>query len=97
MGAFEVGDFDGDGVIDGVDICVSPPGELINPSGGPMGDIDDDCAATLDDFFYFEVCLYISGPGEPPLFPDCADAFDFDADGDIDLRDFAAMQSALGW
>ncbi|MCB9850961.1 MAG: hypothetical protein H6817_09695 [Phycisphaerales bacterium] len=95
IGAFEVGDFDDDGVIDGVDVCLSPAGAVVNNAGGPLGDIDDDCAVTLADFVYFEVCLYLSGPEVSPLFSDCADVFDFDDDGDVDLVDYAFMQTVM--
>ncbi|MCB9850962.1 MAG: hypothetical protein H6817_09700 [Phycisphaerales bacterium] len=95
IGAFEVGDFDDDGVIDGVDVCLSPAGAVVNNAGGPLGDINDDCAVTLADFVYFEVCLYLSGPEVSPLFSDCAAVFDFDDDGDVDLVDYAFMQTVM--
>jgi hypothetical protein len=60
-----------------------------------MGDLDDDCAVTLDDYYFFEICLYLSGPGSHPGFQDCLDVFDFDFDGDVDLRDFAWFQRAF--
>ena len=73
-----------------LDVCeFSPLGDPVNPYGGPMGDLDDDCAVTLDDYFYFEYCLFDSGPGVEPGFHDCTDIFDFDADNDVDLYDFA--------
>jgi hypothetical protein len=95
IGAFEAGDYDGDGVIDGVDVCVSPPAAAVNPAGGPLGDIDDDCAVTLVDFQYFEICLLLAGPDTIPLFTECRDVFDFDADQDVDLIDYARIQAAI--
>ena len=88
-------DIDGDGLSNETDACVySPLGEPVNPSGGPMGDLDEDCAVTLDDYFYFEICLVLSGPGGDPGFQDCRDVFDFDGDTDVDLMDFGGFQRA---
>jgi hypothetical protein len=95
IGAFEAGDYDGDGVIDGVDVCVSPPAAAVNLAGGPLGDIDDDCAVTLVDFQYFEICLLLAGPDTIPLFTECRAVFDFDADQDVDLIDYAKIQAAI--
>ncbi len=60
-------------------------------------DIDMDCAVTPADFAGFVECA-----GEPatppvpdaPLTPDdCLNAFDSDADGDVDLHNFASFQA----
>jgi hypothetical protein len=67
----------------------------VNPSGGPMGDVDDDCAVTLVDYYYFEFCLYDSGPGVTPVFQECIDVFDFDYDTDVDLYDFSQLCEAF--
>ena len=86
-------DVDGDGVPNETDVCAfSPPGEPVNPSGGPMGDADDDCVVTVEDYFYFESCLADSGPGSGPGLQACIDVFDFDGDDDVDLADFAGFQ-----
>jgi hypothetical protein len=37
----------------------------------------------------------LSGPGGSGE-AICLDLFDFDADGDVDLRDFAGMQQVIG-
>lgn len=55
------------------------------------GDFDHDVDADLDDYQVFWDCLFLSGPGDPPPFSDCLDAFDFDVDEDVDLRDLAAF------
>ena len=90
-------DMDDDGLLNEVDVCDDTPlGAAVNPSGGPMGDIDDNCAVDLDDYYYFEICIAICGPGGDPVFQDCADVFDFDGDGDVDLADFAGLQGAFG-
>ncbi|MGB2988271.1 MAG: hypothetical protein WBE26_20570 [Phycisphaerae bacterium] len=60
------------------------------------GDFDNDGYVGLEDHFYFEVCFSISGPGYSPGYDVCLDAFDADADGDVDLVDFAAFQRARG-
>jgi hypothetical protein len=89
-------DLDGDGVPNQIDVCQSSPAnQAVNPLGGPMGDIDDDCAVTLIDYYYFDICLFLSGPGGDPVFQDCRDVFDFDGDGDVDLCDFAGLQQSI--
>ena len=63
------------------------------------GDFDSDAAVTLFDLYYFDDCLTKDGPG---IFggpgenagPGCRFA-DFDADGDVDLFDFADFQNAF--
>lgn len=88
-------DVDGDGVLNAVDPCLSPPGEPVNPSGGPLGDFDDDCLITLLDYPWFETCLAFSGPGVNPPGVFCDDVFDLEFDGDVDLGDFAVFQTRL--
>ncbi|MCH8253297.1 MAG: PKD domain-containing protein, partial [Planctomycetes bacterium] len=58
-------------------------------------DIDDDCDTDLDDYGLFAICFELSGPGMPPPFGECLDAFDRDFDGDVDLSDFAGFESAF--
>jgi hypothetical protein len=70
--------------------------EPVNPFGGPMGDVDDDCSVTLDDYLFFEICLWLSGPGGHPVFQDCLDVFDFDDDDDVDMGDFARFGALFG-
>ncbi len=53
------------------------------------GDVD------WDDYEIFEVCLWLSGPGEPPPFAECLNVFDFDSDVDVDLGDARAFQEAF--
>ncbi len=87
-------DRDGDDVPDDVDLCVSVPGEPVNPAGGPMGDFNDDCTVNAGDHYYYSVCLSLSGPATPPAFDECREVFDFDVDGDVDLVDFGWFQRA---
>jgi len=87
-------DIDGDGVPNASDPCPSPVSQSTNAFGGPLGDFDDDCAVTLADFPSFESCLSTGGPTGLPG-SDCLDRSDFDQDGDIDLNDVAALQSAI--
>ncbi len=49
------GDVDGDGVVDMVDVCNStPPNTLVDTAGRPIGDLDHDCDADLDDYALFQ-------------------------------------------
>jgi hypothetical protein len=90
-------DVDNDGVANESDVCnETAAGQPVNPRGGPMGDVTDDCVVTLADHYYFEFCLGDSGPAAPPLFLECVEVFDFDADGDVDLRDYASFQRLFG-
>jgi len=63
---------------------------------GASPDFDETGYVDLDDYFFFEICHSISGPGEDPAFEECHTIFDADVDGDVDLRDFASYQSARG-
>jgi len=61
------------------------------------GDFDSDAATTLTDFYFVQECLTNQRPGingGPDLDsgPGCRFA-DFDADGDVDLLDFAEFQN----
>ncbi len=69
--------------------------------GGSVGDGDADGDVDLDDYPPFAHCL--AGPGAAPnpvlsglTARDCLDAFDTDADSDVDVRDFAGLQPAWG-
>ena len=56
----------------------------------PIGDLDGDCDADLDDYAIFADCYALHGPGAA-LVPQCVDA-DVDEDGDVDLEDASAIQ-----
>lgn len=43
----------------------------------------------------FGSCM--TGPGEIPQVAWCADGFDYDDDGDVDLRDFAYLMTLTDW
>ncbi|MCP4594325.1 MAG: hypothetical protein GY842_26650 [bacterium] len=58
------------------------------------GDADGDGDVELDDYAQFVGCL--EGPGVVPGGANCLDVFDFDDDNDVDLGDFAGMQTAFG-
>ena len=61
---------------------------------------DGDGASTRADLAGLPVCL--GGPHAPPAaadaacLPTCQEVYDLDADGDVDLADFAAIQAVLG-
>ncbi len=80
--------------------CVSytPVSVLIALAG--FGDITLDCAVDMDDFAYFEDCAAGPNMSPTPTLPgvtvqDCLDAFDGDADGDVDQSDFLRFQAAF--
>ncbi len=76
------------------------PGRIITGALGsiaisvcPKGDFNASCAADLGDVSDFDLCLV--GPHGPfSVTVACREA-DADGDGDVDLRDFAAFQSAF--
>ncbi|MFH1108166.1 MAG: hypothetical protein V1790_03065 [Planctomycetota bacterium] len=63
---------------------------------GASGDFDGNGYVGAPDYLYFETCLDLSGPGRTAPFTECRTIFDSDADGDVDLADFAAFQRARG-
>jgi hypothetical protein len=81
-------DSDNDGVPNTGDACATwPLGSRVNPSGGPLGDADNDCEITLTDYAAFVDCL--NGPNAAPPVAQCLGVFDFDDQGDVDLFDYA--------
>ncbi len=47
-------DVDGDGVDDAIDVCSNtPPGTVVDGEGRPLGDLDLDCDADLEDYALF--------------------------------------------
>ncbi len=58
----------------------------------PVGDCDSDGIVGWDDIHTFSGCA--DGPGNPFAPAECV-CSDFDFDGDIDLRDFAALQNGF--
>ena len=57
-----------------------------------MGDFDRNGLVDLDDFFEWDNCF--TGPGPEYVSP-CCRIFDFEADSDVDLLDFAEFAAAL--
>jgi hypothetical protein len=83
-------------VLNANDKCPQTPlEEAVNAFGGPLGDFNANCIVNLVDYARMQPCLNQSGPGGSGE-PTCLNVFDFDADGDVDLRDFAGMQQAIG-
>lgn len=95
-------DCNGNGVADELDLYVGTSVDC-NANGFPdecePGDVDGDERLTLADIAGYPDC--VTGPcGQPPcnppLFTDpCCTITDFDTDGDNDLADWAAFQTAL--
>jgi len=71
-------------------------GVIVTSARGVMDDFDGDGYVGTSDYLYFETCFDLSGPGITPGFQECRDFFDADADGDVDLADFAIFQKAMG-
>lgn len=57
------------------------------------GDYDSDDDHDLFDYYFFQECFAVGGP-ETSDGPSC-DFADIDQDGDVDLKDFAALQNAF--
>jgi len=57
-----------------------------------QADFDFDGDVDLDDYFFFELCMSLSGPIAAPPFQECVTVFDLSADGDVDMEDFALFQ-----
>ncbi len=60
------------------------------------GDVDEDCDVDHDDYVDFYFCLERLALERGAIVEACLQAFDFDADGDIDLADFAGFQRVVG-
>jgi len=72
-----IDDIDGDGVLDGSDVCCNTPqGVTVDATGRPLGDLDGDCDVDLYDFGLLAANL--TGPLSPPT---CASCFDQQRNG----------------
>lgn len=61
-----------------------------------LADFDQNGYVDSRDHRYFTICLSVSGPDRSSPFTECRSSFDGDADDDVDLTDFTAMQNARG-
>ena len=92
----EAFDSEGDGDVD-LDDFAELQGVFRQSS---WGDYDGDGDVNIDDYRAMAACLF--GPAVPPnpaapmAEASCLSVFDFEADGDVDLRDFAELQRMLG-
>jgi len=92
------GDIDGDGVNNINDDCdFTPSGIPVSIRGRPISDTNGDCVVNLPDLIRLvgptRTCLY--GPGVL-LSLGCTGYYDYDFDGDVDLRDVAGFQNVFG-
>lgn len=61
------------------------------------GDVNHDGALDLDDYPILYLCLSVSkGPGGSVPFQECAETYDSDGDGDVDLFDVGAFVRRFG-
>lgn len=69
---------------------------VVRTAAAVTGDFDTNGYVDARDYLPFAACLALSGPDVLSLSQDCLAAFDDDADGDVDLRDGAALQHKPG-
>lgn len=77
-------------------VSTASPPQAVTAGGTPvLGDINGDGLAGPADFLEFPSCLAgpdaAPAPAAPRSASECRTAFDADGDGDVDLRDFAAL------
>jgi len=89
-------DFDNDGVLNGADACLfTALGSPIAPNGRPLSDTTGQCNVGLPDYWRFRNCMVNGRLGFPAPAEACHSFFDYDGDGNINLRDFAGFQNAF--
>lgn len=91
------GDFDGDGDLDEADFAIflTAFGRSVGEPGYlAAADLDGDGTVTVVDFQMW-LLLYRTFVGDPHASIPTGDPGDFDADGDVDLQDFARLQQCL--
>ena len=105
MGAYEfgIGDYDCDQTVDLIDFanwsaCMTAPtgAELrISNSEERMTNLFDLLGVALPPIGNWQLQIGPGAPGSPLRFDNPCAAFDFDGDGDVDLRDFAGFELVL--
>ncbi|MDO8630272.1 MAG: thrombospondin type 3 repeat-containing protein, partial [Phycisphaerales bacterium] len=102
-------DFDGDGIIDACDDDIDNDGVpnaadacnrtgLGTPvalNGRPLSDTTGQCNVGLPDYWRFWNCTVNGRLGFPAPAEACHSFFDYDGDGNINLRDFAGLQNGF--
>ncbi len=88
-------DLDGDGVLDGVDVCCNTPaGVTVDAVGRPIADLDQDCDVDLADFALFAADL--TGPLTPVACATCTDTQQNGNETDVDCGGGTCPPCAIG-
>jgi hypothetical protein len=89
-------DLDGDGILDGNDVCCNTPqGTAVDATGRPIGDLDQDCDVDLLDFALLAANL--TGPLAPPSCPSCFDQQQNGSETDLDCGGGICAPCASGF
>ena len=89
-------DIDNDGVLNDTDVCAfTLPGTPVDVQGRPKSDTNGNCRVDLIDYWRLKNCLQQSGPAVPAPSNVCVATFDYDADANIDLADFAGFAATF--
>ena len=75
-----------------VHACIVDMGAYEYQENHYFGDTDENCIVDIDDYLDFSFCLDRFGYEKNSILEACIQVFDSDADGDVDLADFAAFQ-----
>lgn len=89
-------DIDDDGVLNKTDVCdFTLSGTPVDTDGRPNSDTNGNCDVDLIDYWRLRNCLQQSGPGVSAPSDVCTATFDYDADSNIDLADYAGFTAVF--
>ena len=94
----QCGDLEGDLDVDGDDLAVLLAAfgrSLGDPRYNAVADLDDDGTVTLTDFQIWLTCFRVTIADPTAPAPEPGVLGDYDADGDVDLADFADFEFCL--